>query len=120
MSVSGGWKGFPAQPRRPLNLRPRIVKVGRTLSLRTIPAYPANQGLTHASSGGAGDRVVEPLPHRLDLDRDAGVQSHPAERIVVVRARQVVDVGVQVSVRDGAHTLAHPPIDLRRHDDLAA
>src|ERR687897_117602 len=29
MSVSGGWSGLPAQPRKPLNVRPRIVSAGR-------------------------------------------------------------------------------------------
>src|SRR5689334_13918316 len=33
-SVNGGWSGFPAQPRRPLNFRPFSVSVGRTEYLR--------------------------------------------------------------------------------------
>src|SRR5215212_4171554 len=42
MSVSGGWSGLPDHPRRPLNVRPRIVSAGRKEKCRT--ATPWFQG----------------------------------------------------------------------------
>src|SRR5438270_13305132 len=36
-SVSGGWKGLPANPRRPLNFLPRSVRPGRNENLRMVP-----------------------------------------------------------------------------------
>src|SRR4051812_28197591 len=40
-SVSGGCVGLPDHPRRPLNVRPRIVSVGRTEDFRRLCAPPA-------------------------------------------------------------------------------
>src|ERR1700758_4796353 len=36
MSVSGGWSGFPDQPRSPLHVRPFNVSVGRTENFLTV------------------------------------------------------------------------------------
>ena len=38
MSVSGGWNGFPAHPRRPLNCLPLSVIAGRIENLRFMVA----------------------------------------------------------------------------------
>src|SRR3954454_3801778 len=38
-SVRGGWNGFAAQPRSPLNFRPFSVKVGRKEKRRMVTSY---------------------------------------------------------------------------------
>src|SRR5689334_11008222 len=93
-SVRGGCSGLPAQPRSPLNFRPRIVSVGRTENLRigsssppvvSRPAPPtrmAGGGDHHAATTlgrlEAGFEVVapEPVEHPLDEGR-----VHPADEL---------------------------------------
>ena len=46
-SVSGGWNGLPAQPRRPFHLRPLIVSVGRNENFR-VPGMSLADSIARA------------------------------------------------------------------------
>src|SRR5665213_150455 len=73
-SVSGGWRGFPDHPRKPLNCRPRSVSVGRTENfLIVVPLR-----LSHVSRFGHSKS--------LTLDPILNLRSHPRWRAQAYRA----------------------------------
>src|SRR4051794_20725074 len=99
MSVSGGWKGLPAKPRRPLKARPFVVIAGATLKCRMSPSFTLSPTL---ASFIAGRLAVNPFcqsalfkvasRERLDGVTDAGNQWAPLEALSEPQRRAVYEI----------------------------
>src|ERR1700751_4786593 len=87
-SVSGGWNGLPANPRRPLNFRPRSVSDGRNENLRMAKL-----------SGRSQIWII--LPH----DRQRKSECRPAARLALdlqLLAMQLEDLAGKGDAQPGA------------------
>src|SRR6266511_4642889 len=91
MSVRGGWKGFPAQPRRPLNCLPLNVNVGRIENLRFM-APPLSAG-----SNRGGFSHARRVPRRYAAQ--AALAAFEARRPLLAESRESLP---EVTAREGA------------------